>query len=350
MSKPLLETNETNLDVADLTKIYKQNHYKYKALEEEVKHTLNQRLKEEDIKIHSVLSRIKELESFLGKADRKQTDTPFEDINDIVGTRVVCLFLSDIEKISACIKDCFEIVDEDNKVHGDNISSFGYMSVHFIATLKDEYSGPRYDFIKDIKFEIQVRTISMDAWANISHYLDYKSENDVPAELKRDFHALSGLFYVADSHFEMFVQASKHSQLIKEEEVKNMLSNAENHIDNDILNFDSLRSYLKQKFTDRELTADIKNISALLEELLNNGYDTLAKLDKAINKSNEAFLLYEKKYTPGKDGDGRFTAVGAVRMSLCLVDKEYKRISRKGKVISRTRRHDDPEIQDMIDK
>lgn len=46
----------------------------------------------------------------------------------------------------------------------------------------------------------------LNAWASISHYLGYKKESDIPAELRRDFNALSGLFYVADTHFAMLKQ------------------------------------------------------------------------------------------------------------------------------------------------
>lgn len=35
-----------------------------------------------------------------------------------------------------------------------------------------------------LTFEIQVRTLCMHAWAVVSHYLDYKGDWDVPADLK----------------------------------------------------------------------------------------------------------------------------------------------------------------------
>ncbi|MEY2305804.1 GTP pyrophosphokinase [Bacillus tropicus] len=326
--------------------LYKKNEFLYKELEEEVKYTLERNLKEKEIKIHSILSRIKEFDSLFDKIERKQTNNPFEDITDIVGTRVVCLFLSDIDKIKSCLQDSFNIISEDNKVHGDNVSSFGYMSVHFIAMLKDEYCGPRYDYIKNLKFEIQVRTISMDAWANISHYLDYKSENDVPSELKRDFHALSGLFYVADTHFETFVNASHQSQINKDKEVKNMLSTGNNSIDNEKLDFDTLKSYLKEKFKDRTAPVPPKHISLLLEELLENGYSTLSKLDSAIDKASEAFKAYEIKYYPAEGST--FASVGVARISLCLVDENYKRILGDGSVLDSDERFKDPEIVSLI--
>jgi len=52
----------------------------------------------------------------------------------------------------------------------------------------------------------------MDAWATVSHYLDYKTDADVPLGLRKDFQALSGLFYLADTHFEMFYGATGRSQ------------------------------------------------------------------------------------------------------------------------------------------
>src|SRR5438067_2538057 len=97
------------------------------------------------IKRHSISSRVKALPSLLDKAERKQLRDPLTEMNDIVGVRVVCLFLSDIDRIGQEIRSCFEVVGEDNKIEGEPASSFGYMSVHFVSRLKREYKGPRYD-------------------------------------------------------------------------------------------------------------------------------------------------------------------------------------------------------------
>jgi len=75
------------------------------------------------------------------------------------------------------------------------------MSLYLKAKLKTTDITLLGEEIKKIPFEIQVRTIAQDAWAAISHYLDYKKKSVIPDQLKRDFHALSGLFYVADTHF-----------------------------------------------------------------------------------------------------------------------------------------------------
>jgi ppGpp synthetase/RelA/SpoT-type nucleotidyltranferase len=70
----------------------------------------------------------------------------------------------------------------------------GYLSIHYTCRMPDRYLGPRYELTSGIVFEVQVRTLCMHAWATVSHYLDYKGDWDVPAELKRSLSALSGLF------------------------------------------------------------------------------------------------------------------------------------------------------------
>lgn len=122
------------------------------------------------------------------------------------------------------------------------------MSVHFIARMKQAYSGPRYDKIAGFLFEIQVRTIAMDAWANVSHHLDYKTDKDVPAELRKDFYALSGLFYVADRHFEMFYSQSIESRKQMKELFEDTASLEDKAMQE--LNLDTLSAYLVTKFPD----------------------------------------------------------------------------------------------------
>src|SRR6266496_2354963 len=200
------------MDAEEIKKEFERRQRYFLALEEEAKFILEGSLKKNKIKIHSMPSRIKDCVSFLDKAKRKESTKPFDDIRDIVGLRVVCLFLSDIPRVGQVIRDAFDVLSEDDKIEGAEVTSFGYMSFHFVAEMKKQYTGPRYDSIAGMPFEIQVRTVLMDAWANVSHYLAYKSDTDVPKNLQRDFYALSGLFYIADSHFELFFKSSKESR------------------------------------------------------------------------------------------------------------------------------------------
>ena len=114
------------------------------------------------------------------------------------------MFRSDIQKISVIVRDIFKIIEEDNKIDSIAADIFGYMGIHFTAKLRNSYLHQRpTSYLIDIPFEIQIRTIGQDAWASISHHLYYKQEERVPKDLRRDFYALSGLFHVADTHFEV---------------------------------------------------------------------------------------------------------------------------------------------------
>lgn len=307
------------MDIETLTYEFQRRVPLYEQLETEGLFILKQALSHSSIKLHSVTSRVKKLESFLDKAQRKELKVPIDEIQDVVGLRVVCLFLSDIAPIGELIKNSFLILGEDDKVEGTEVSSFGYMSVHFIAMMKEEYVGPRYNYIAKIPFEIQVRTIAMDAWANVSHYLEYKSEEDVPTDLKRDFYALSGLFYVADKHFEMFYGSRKHSQEKMAEffEAATPEAKAQQEI-----NLDSLSAYLNTKFPDKK-HADSARVSRLVSELTSAGYKTIGEIDQIIETGSEAFQLYEEENPPIPDG--RFTDVGIVRVSASIVNGEFVR-------------------------
>ena len=194
------------IDTNKIIKEYNAKQESYKFLVEEVQYLLSKLLNEQKIKIHSIPHRIKKIDSLITKIRKKKMDKPFEQIHDLVGFRVVCLFLSDIEKISNAIKTKFEVFDKNDKIN-EEVKMFGYMSLHLKAKLKNPLRNGIEKAIADIPFEIQVRTIAQDAWASVSHHLDYKM-NNVSKKFERDFYALSGLFYVADTHFSIIRHAA----------------------------------------------------------------------------------------------------------------------------------------------
>jgi ppGpp synthetase/RelA/SpoT-type nucleotidyltranferase len=307
-------------DRASITADFERRQPTFNRLRDESLFILEQGLASVGIKFHSIPNRIKKMESFLDKLERK-TDSPesidpFTEVTDIVGLRVVCLFLSDIKKVGEIIRRDFDVKAEDNKIVGGDVSSFGYMSHHFVAAIGKSCAGPRYNGLHGMLFEIQVRTIAMDAWAAISHHLSYKSDVDVPAELKRDFHALSGLFYVADSHFEMFFKQRERGRAEIAKVLKTGKVNQE-------LNLDTITEYLSSKFADRRQN-DPSSISELVSEMHRVGYKTLDQLDDAIDRGYEAFLAYEKKYRP--QVEKAFAAVGVVRVLLRIVDPTFRRL------------------------
>jgi ppGpp synthetase/RelA/SpoT-type nucleotidyltranferase len=296
-------------------------------LEEEVVFILSSEIEKSEIKIHHISSRIKEFGSLYDKSIRNDYENPLTEATDLVGVRVVCLFMSDIVNIGNVIRKSFHVEHEDNKIEGQDIASFGYMSVHFIATMKKEFIGPRYDLIKNRKFEIQLRTIAMDAWATISHYLDYKNPTDVPRDLKRDFYALSGLFYVADTHFEIFYNEGRESR----EKMRKIFGDKD-IIPEQEINLDSLSAYSQRKYSDRlgkESTEDrLKSISVLISQLNDSGYEGIRQLDDVMETTKNVFAKYESEHPPS--GGPRFNDVGVIRISMKIFDENFARISEDG--------------------
>jgi putative GTP pyrophosphokinase len=98
----------------------------------------------------------------------------------------------------------FEI-DSPNSVdkrRQEDFDRFGYSSLHYVASLGHSRAAlADYSEFKQLKFEIQIRSILQHAWAEIEHDLQYKSELEIPREAKRRFARLAGLLDLADSEF-----------------------------------------------------------------------------------------------------------------------------------------------------
>jgi len=309
------------MDIEALRREYVNRGERYGRLKDEVIYSLGREIKSQQIPIHDITGRVKPFDSFIDKARRQESGKPFEAIQDICGIRVICLFLSDLQRVGEIIETRFTIHEKDDKIYAKP-DAFGYLSVHYVGSLPTTVSGPRYDDLKDLKFEIQLRTIAMHAWATISHYLDYKSPLAIPSHLRKDFNALNALFYVADTHFEVFFRSSQQAKEVAEQKAKSLPQ-----IGKEEINLDTLTAYLLMKYPDRE-HADPKSISKLVEELQSVGYSQIQQLDDALQRSAKAFEAYEKAIPPGprKKGirrTGRFADAGVVRVSLCIADPKY---------------------------
>jgi len=206
------------MDKSKLLSEYNDKKIQFEQLIKIVRYEISQAIHRAKIKVHLITHRIKPFDSFIDKIERKQAENPFWDIKDVVGFRVICYFRREVNKVGKIIEDLFDIIEIDDKIEGGDEKIFGYMALHYKLKLKDKDQEGNYSQIKSVPFEVQIRTIAQDAWASISHYLDYKKDSDIPKHLRRDFNALSGLFYVADTHFELVSE----SQL---EYVKNKLEN-----------------------------------------------------------------------------------------------------------------------------
>ncbi|MCK9565188.1 MAG: hypothetical protein M0Q43_03955 [Methanothrix sp.] len=245
------------MDPHECSKRYIEARPKYEMLTIKFKNLIEELLKHEGIKAITE-ARTKDTESFLGKITRsdKCYIDPLKEITDLSGIRITLFSLSDVEKVVGLINKEF-VIDLDRSVNkGDLLDSnqFGYLSQHFIAKANNERKQlPEWNDVSELWAEIQIRTILQHSWATISHEMDYKTEFDVPKELRRRLFRLSALFELADKELDEIIIESKHIS----DQYKHSLENNEQNIE---LNVSSLRSYL-------ENSKIIKNYANFIESL-----------------------------------------------------------------------------------
>lgn len=131
-------------------------------------------------------------------------------LSDMMGIRVICAFLEDIDFAVEQIKNLFLVVEVERKGADKNFREFGYESVHVLIKIPESCFPKRegkYENLEplpnDAVCEIQIRTILQDAWAEVEHELIYKTEFtplDIP--LRRKLASLNASLSLADITFQ----------------------------------------------------------------------------------------------------------------------------------------------------
>jgi len=169
-----------------------------------------------------VQSRAKSVTSFAEKITRKwkdlETNNPVTEFTDLCGARIITLTKSHSDAICKFIEDNFDIdwANCVNAIERLQTSEFGYLSRHYIVSLKkDAFPSGEIPLTipKDIypvkgrpmKAEIQVRTILEHAFADVTHDLCYKSSFKVPDKWKRQVAAVAAALETTSNEMEAIV-------------------------------------------------------------------------------------------------------------------------------------------------
>ena len=132
--------------------------------------------------IEQVTGRVKTVASILDKAQKK--NIPVEEIEerlvDIAGVRIICQFVEDIKKVVEIIRSRtdMEIVRERDYIN--HMKDSGYRSYHIIVN----YEVQTLQGSRNIKVEIQIRTLAMNFWSTIEHSLQYKYKKNIPDHIR----------------------------------------------------------------------------------------------------------------------------------------------------------------------
>lgn len=287
---------------------------KYNSLGRNLEDSLKTLLNEAEIGFLDVNYRIKDYNSFLGKVARKGYEDPLNDNEDFCGMRIICFFPSDIEKICNVINEEFNVHHSEDKSDKE-IDKFGYRSYHFVVSVKDEWqSTPNFRNLKDVKAEIQVRTILMHAWADIEHKLQYKKKEHIPKEIQRKFYQLSALFELADEQFEIL--RDKKEEVYK----KSLLESSTNFDTQQEMNVDTLQAFLDLHCSERSKSAE--QTAKLLDELL--FYEiSFENLESMLNRFSEEEIDKIEREMKSVIKKGKWAQVGLIRYLLDLTNDVY---------------------------
>ena len=136
--------------------------------------------------IEHIKARIKTPESIVKKLRRYGLEFTLDNmeqaVNDIAGVRITCSFTSDIFRLADMIRDQKDIKVISTKDYITSPKPSGYRSYHMIITVPVYFS----DRIKDVKVEIQIRTVAMDFWASLEHKINYKFGGNAPEHIKEE--------------------------------------------------------------------------------------------------------------------------------------------------------------------
>ena len=124
--------------------------------------------------IESIKTRVKSLDGIVRKVRRKNIPLTLsaieQNINDIAGIRVVCSFPEDIYLLADCLLQQDDIRLIEQKDYIKHPKENGYRSLHLIVAVPIFLQNEK----REMKVEVQLRTIAMDFWASLEHKMRYK--------------------------------------------------------------------------------------------------------------------------------------------------------------------------------
>ena len=126
--------------------------------------------------IESIKTRLKSPESIAKKLNKMGLNMSHEtverELHDVAGVRVICSFLDDIYMLSDCLVNQTDVTLIEKKDYIKNPKANGYRSLHLII----EIPIFLHDHTRNMKVEVQLRTITMESWADLEHKLRYKKD------------------------------------------------------------------------------------------------------------------------------------------------------------------------------
>jgi len=195
-------------------------------------HSVKSRIKEPDRLIEKVIRKTENRKSKYGDKFQFTIDNYKNEINDLIGIRVIHIFKDQWQEIHEFILRTWKVIEITANVReGDNIEVFedpnievrskasGYRSVHYLVEF--------YPTSQKVIAEIQVRTIFEEGYGEIDHRLRY-SHNEIPEILQSNLLLFNRIVGSADEMASLINNISKdwgkkeqkYKKIIEEQEAE----------------------------------------------------------------------------------------------------------------------------------
>ena len=136
--------------------------------------------------IQMIVSRVKKEQSIIDKMKRHgyelTMDNAVQRLYDIAGVRAICAFEHDVYHLAEVLLQHADIRLHHRKDFIRNPKESGYRSLHLLISVPIYLAAGK----RDVRVEVQLRTITMDLWASMEHELRYKQQIAFPENLNRE--------------------------------------------------------------------------------------------------------------------------------------------------------------------
>lgn len=224
----------------------------YQEIATKLEPRLRELLQDADLNLHSLNGRIKtraSLEKKLARPDRDYAS--LGEVTDLLAFRIVTYSEDTIPRVAHLIESAFDVdySNSVNRLQSDDSRKFGYRSLHYVCAIPPEWRALLPAHIETPRFELQIRTILQHAWAEIEHDLGYKSDAELPGDLRRRFSQIASLLEIADREF----VAIRDS--LKDYETRLRQTDFQNQVELDLLSLNSVLERAEIREIDREVAA-----------------------------------------------------------------------------------------------
>lgn len=148
--------------------------------------------------IQMIKSRIKRPVSIVEKLQRRgfplTIQSVYDNLYDVAGIRVICSFVDDIYQVAEMLarQDDVNVLTVKDYIRCPKIN--GYRSYHMIIEIPVYFSDRK----KNMRVEVQIRTIAMDFWASLDHQMKYKKDLEDMDEIGEELKACAEIIAQTD--------------------------------------------------------------------------------------------------------------------------------------------------------